>query len=86
MKNHKEELKDEIFVGNTNILVDNFRLFKLNNIKYRVGEVAYYIDGKIIKGNAIKPLFIKKDSYKTYDKLMRKLSGVTVGVEGVVLN
>lgn len=79
MKKHKEELEDEIFVGNTCLLDENhFRLFDLNNIEYRIGRVAYYIDGKIIKSNITKPLFIKKNSYETYDKLMMKLSGFTV--------
>lgn len=88
MLRHKEEGKDEVFVGNTSTIISGKqeRLFRLNNINYRYGEVAYDIHGKIIKGNGVKPLFIKKDSHKTYDKLMRKLSGFTTDVEGILLS
>lgn len=84
MLSHKEERKDEIFVGNVfTITSEEERLFKLNDINYRFGNVAYDINGKIIKDDITKPLFIKKDSFETYDKLMRKLSGFTTDVEGV---
>lgn len=88
MLGHKEEQKDEIFVGNTSTIISEKQehLFQLNNINYRYGNIAYDIHGKIIKGNGIKPLFIKKDSHKTYDKLMRKLSGFTTDVEGILLS
>lgn len=88
MLGHKEERKDEIFVGNASVIIseEQERLFKLNKINYRYGNVAYDIHGKIIKGNGIKPLFIKKESHKTYDKLMRKLSGFTTDVEGILLS
>lgn len=86
MLGHKEERKDEVFVGNISPIISEEHLFKLNNIKYRYGSVAYDIDGKIIKDNGIKPLFIKKDSYEIYDKLMRKLSGSTIDVEGILLS
>lgn len=88
MLGHKEERKDEIFVGNTSVIISEKQehLFQLNNINYRYGDVAYDIRGKIIKGNGIKPLFIKKNSYRTYDKLMRKLSGFTTDVDGIILS
>lgn len=88
MLGHKEEQKDEIFVGNTSIIISEKQehLFQLNNINYRYGNIAYDIHGKTIKGNGTKPLFIKKDSHKTYDKLMRKLSGFTTDVEGILLS
>ncbi len=88
MLGHKEERKDEVFVGNTSTIIsdEQERLFRLNNINYRYGNVAYDIRGKIIKGNGIKSLFIKKDSHKTYDKLMRKLSGFTTDVDGILLS
>lgn len=88
MLRHKEEGKDEVFVGNISIIIsgEQERLFRLNNINYRFGDVAYDIHGKVIKGNGIKPLFIKKDSHKIYDKLMRKLSGFTTDVEGILLS
>lgn len=88
MLRHKEERKDEIFVGNvfTIMFEEQGRLFQLNNISYRFGNVAYDIREKIIKSSATKPLFIKKDSHKKYDKLMRKLSGFTTDVEGILLS
>ena len=66
MLSHKEERKDEVFVGNTSAIIseERERLFKLNKINYRLGNIAYDIDGKIIKGNVIKPLFIKLESKK----------------------
>lgn len=88
MLRHKEERKDEVFVGNTSNIISGEQecLFRLNNINYRYGNVAYDIHGKIIKGNGAKPLFIKNDSCKKYDKLMRKLSGFTTNVEGIILS
>lgn len=61
-------------------------MYRINNINYRYGNIAYDIHGKIIKDNGIKPLFIKKNSHETYDKLMRKLSGFTTNVEGIILS
>lgn len=88
MLRHKEERKDEVFVGNEYTVVseERERLFKLNNINYRFGNIAYDIHGKIINNNGTKPLFIKKSDYKTYDKLMRKLSGFTTDIEGILLS
>ena len=85
MKNHKEEMDDEIFVGNESTLVNLVHLFELNKINHRFGNVAFDIHGKIIKANCMKPLFIKKDSLEKYDKLMRKLSGFRTNVEGIAL-
>ncbi len=82
---HREQRKDEQFVGNISVIIfPEEELFKLNNINYRLGNFAFDIHGKIIK-NGMKPLFIKKDSIERYDKLMRKLSGFTTKVEGVLL-
>ncbi len=88
MLGHKEEGKDEVFVGNTSTIIkeEQERLFCLNGIGYRYGNIAYDIDGKIIKNSNIKPLFIKKDSFDIYDRLMRKLSGFTTDIEGVLLS
>ncbi len=85
MKNHKEEMNDERFVGNTSKLYSSLKYFDLNNINYRLGNTAFDKHGEIIKSNIIKPLFIKKDSLEKYDKLMRKLSGFTTNVEGIIL-
>lgn len=66
MLRHKEERKDEIFVGNESTIIfeKQKRLFQLNNINYRFGNVAYDIYRKIINGSATKPLFIKKTVIK----------------------
>ena len=51
MLRHKEERKDEIFVGNESTIIfeNQKRLFQLNNINNRFGNFAYDIYGKIIK-------------------------------------
>ncbi len=85
MKDHKEEMNNEKFVGNISKVDSDIKYFDLNNINYRFGNDAFDIHGKIIKNNIIKPLFIKKDSLEKYDKLMRKLSGFTTNVEGIIL-
>lgn len=84
MLSHKETKEDELFEGNIIVAMFQKELFELNGINYRLGNVAFDIHGKIIK-NGMKPLFIKKDSHETYDKLMRKLSGFTTDTEGILL-
>lgn len=76
MKMHKEEKNDKVFVGNSN----HYNLEDLSHqgIECRLGNIAYDIEGKEIKGNYIKPLFVKKNSFKKYDTYMRKSSGFTV--------
>lgn len=86
MLSHKEQRENEVFVGNSSsIIFPEEYLFQLNSIEYRFGNVAFDIDGKIIRNNITKSLFIKKNSHKTYDKLMRKLSGFTTNVEGIII-
>lgn len=55
MLSHKEERKDEVFVGNTSAIIseERERLFKLNKINYRLGNIAYDIDGKKMKSYKI---------------------------------
>lgn len=76
MKMHKEEKPDELFVGNTNHC--NFEDLLHQKIECRLGNTAYYMDGKKIEGNYLKPLFVSKKSLKKYDTYMRKSSGFTV--------
>lgn len=69
---HKECGKNEVFVGNINVIVQldtEKDRFEKKGIKYRIGNIVYDIDGKIIKGNVIKPLFIAKKDCEKYDKL-----------------
>ena len=62
--------KDEIFVGNQRTGED---LSYLDNkgIKYRVGEIALDIHGKEIEQWYVRPLFIKKESYDKYNRIMQ---------------
>lgn len=76
MKMHKEEKPDEVFVGNTNH--HDFEDLLHQGIECRLGNKAYYIDGKEIERNYLKPLFVSKKSLKKYDTYMRKSSGFTV--------
>lgn len=73
LKRHKEERNDEIFVGNSSI--EHMEELFLDGIDCRLGCVAYDIHDKIIKNDGIKPLFIKKTSFKRYDNKMRKECG-----------
>ncbi len=72
MLSHKEQKKDEIFVGNSNI--DQRDLLLSSGIECRLGDVAYDIHGRKLKTD-IKPLFVKKSSFKRYDNKMRSECG-----------
>ena len=76
MKMHKEEKDNEVFVGNTDY--DSLKELRQHGIEYRLGNIAYDIDGKEIEGNYLKPLFIPKSSFKKYDIYMRKSCGFIV--------
>lgn len=76
VKKHKEQREDEEFVGNSNL--DDFNKLLACGIGCRLGDKAYYIDGKEIKGNYLKPLFVKKRDLKRYDNKMRRECGFTI--------
>lgn len=76
VKGHKEQRSDEIFVGNANL--DELNQLLAYGIDCRLGNKAYYIDGKKIKGNYLKPLFVKKSDLKKYDNKMRRECGFTI--------
>ena len=62
----------EYFVGNINIKFPEVYLrgFDSHGIKYRIGEIAKDIHGKVINSHIIKPLFIiGESSFKKYDDL-----------------
>ena len=70
-KRHKEQLNDEVFVGN--IRVDSDLLSHLNGVAYRIGEQAFDLDGNKLPRDYMRPLFVKKSDYATYDHIMMEL-------------
>jgi hypothetical protein len=71
--------KDYIFVGNTPTGGD---LSELEGVKYLVGELAYDLDGKEIDKNYLLPLFVAKESYDKYDRIMMaQLSAIRNGTK-----
>lgn len=69
---HKECKKDEVFVGNMNVIIEfpeEKEKFERNGIGYRLGNIAYDIREKALKGNGIKPLFISKKDHEKYEEL-----------------
>lgn len=68
---HKECKKDEVFVGNMSVIEfpEEKEKFEKNGIGYRLGNIAYDIREKALKGNAIKPLFISKKDHEKYEEL-----------------
>jgi hypothetical protein len=67
MNKNAGKYKDYIFVGNTPAGGD---LSEFKNIKYMVGNLAYDIHGKEIDKNYMLPLFVAKESYNEYDRIM----------------
>ena len=59
--------KDYIFVGNT---PTGGNLSELKNIKYIIGDLAYDIHGEKLDKNYMLPLFVAKESYNEYDRIM----------------
>jgi len=66
-KSHKEKLNDEVFVGNIRVGSD---LSHLNGVEYRIGDQAFDIDGKKLPRDYMRPLFVKRRDYATYDRIM----------------
>jgi|GEM_PF-6501504 hypothetical protein len=73
MINHPETRKEEVFVGNLKTHSNSEQEFIRQGIKYRLGNISYFIDGKEMKDtNYYKPLFIIKESFNAYDKLQNE--------------
>lgn len=72
MNYHKEQRKNEIYLGNT--ISKKFPSEKISKLKtIRLGEVAYDIHGKPLpKDDPYKPLFVDKSEYDEYHKIMEK--------------
>lgn len=70
MDNHPEQLLNEVFLGNQKISDWPDPKFKsLNTI--RIGIIAYSIDGEPLDEiDAMVPLFIHRNEYPVYDKIM----------------
>ncbi len=70
---HNETRFNEHFVGNVNTESTLITELVNENIKFRLGHNAYFIDGKIINDtNAYKPLFISKASFNDYNNYQDK--------------
>jgi len=67
MKRYTEEIEGCIFVGNTPSGGD---LSELKNVKYLIGDIALDIHGKAIDKSYMLPLFVAKESYNEYDRIM----------------
>ena len=67
MKKYAEEIEGYIFVGNTPTGGD---LSELKNIKYIIGDLALDIHGGKLDKNYMLPLFVKKESYNEYNRIM----------------
>ena len=67
MKKYSEEIEGYIFVGNTPTGGD---LSELKNVKYQIGELTLDIHGKAIDKSHMLPLFVAKESYDEYDRIM----------------
>lgn len=67
MNKNVGKYKDYIFVGNT---PTGGNLSELKNIKYIIGDLAYDIHGNSIDKNYMLPLFVAKESYDEYDRIM----------------
>ena len=67
MKRYAEEIEGYIFVGNT---PTGGNLSELKNVKYLIGDTALDIHGKEIDKNYMLPLFVAKESYNEYNRIM----------------
>lgn len=63
---------NETFVGNiyTTQIEKEVEKLTSKNIKFRIGNLAYDIHGKILPKEQCLPLFINKDSHTKYDNMM----------------
>ncbi|HSW63392.1 MAG TPA: hypothetical protein VLH56_08790 [Dissulfurispiraceae bacterium] len=65
---HEERRDNEIWVGNTR--TENDLSYLQGKVKFRKGEQAYYLDGKKISTDYMRPLFIEKDDFIAYNNIM----------------
>lgn len=69
MNKNVGKYKDYIFVGN---IPAGDSLSDMKSIKYIIGELAYDIHGKEIDKNYMLPLFVAKESYDDYNRIMQE--------------
>lgn len=67
MLKYAKEIEGYIFVGN---IPKGDSLSDMKNIKYIIGDLALDIHGKAIDKNYMLPLFVAKESYNEYDRIM----------------
>jgi hypothetical protein len=68
MNKNAGKYKDYIFVGNGTTGED---LSAFKNIKYIIGDLAYDIHGKELDKNYCLPMFVAKESYNEYNRIMQ---------------
>lgn len=66
---HKECKNDEVFVGNTKTDNDCNDLV-VGKVHFRKGIQAYDIHGEKLNPDYMRPLFIDKEDYSKYDRIM----------------
>lgn len=79
MTHHEICNNNEIFVGNIYTAKVDKEIKELTekNIKFRIGKLAYDIEGKKISPKDCLPLLIYKESYDKYDdKMMEELNAI----------
>ena len=72
MAYHKEVKENEIWVGNVSIIRD-LSYLKIAGVKFRRGIQAYDINGEKISKNYMLPLFVTKETFDKYNRVMEKL-------------
>lgn len=71
MLEHPERSEDEVFVGNTETgggIPEHLQQLTTA----RLGSQAYYIDGKPIPTNQMRPLFVHKSEADIYNAIMER--------------
>lgn len=68
MLRHPEQKPNEVYLGNT---IDGIKEHLSDLKTIRLGKQAYDLKGiKIKSPTAYKPIFISKDEYQVYDRIM----------------
>lgn len=63
-------MNDEKFVGNINT---NQNISYLQDVQYRIGELALDIHGNKLDPSYMLPLFVKEQSLGKYDRVMMQI-------------
>lgn len=81
---HEPLRKGEYFAGNVNVDTEKpfLKILSRHNIKYRIGETAYDITGRVVSQTSIRPLIIIGSScFASYNNLQQQaLSRIRKGM------